>query len=235
MRLLAGVLVLALAACASPPIRGRYDALQVPVANPSKVVATELAFARAAQEKGQWTAFREYATDDAVLFVPEPVEAQAWLKSQANPAQAVTWQPHEVWSSCDGSMAVTRGAWQRPDRSFGYFTTIWKRQKDGQYKWVLDQGDVLTEPLVEPEFVKTSVADCPSSVEKGAKMPALIASAMMDESMPAGGEYFNQTAADETLFMNFVVNGSSRQWKLWIWKDGGLTEAMAGTVEAAPQ
>ena len=65
------------------------------------------AFARAAQEKGQWTAFREYAADDALMFVPQPVAAKDWLKKQANPAQAVTWQPYAVWSSCDGSLAVT--------------------------------------------------------------------------------------------------------------------------------
>ena len=97
-------------------------------ADASAVVAAELAFARAAQEKGQWTAFAEFAADDAVMFVPEPVNAQAWLKGRANPPQAVRWQPHQVWSSCDGSLAVTKGAWQRPDGSVGYFTTVWQRQ-----------------------------------------------------------------------------------------------------------
>src|SRR5690606_22688854 len=35
-------------------------------ADPGKVVAAEIAFARTAQEKGQWTAFAEFAADDAV-------------------------------------------------------------------------------------------------------------------------------------------------------------------------
>ena len=139
-------------------------------ANPSKVIATELAFARAAQDKGQWTAFAEFATDDAVMFVPEAVNAQAWLMGRGNPPQAVRWQPHQVWSSCDGSLAVTRGAWQRADGSVGYFTTVWQRQakeKDG-YRWVLDQGDALAEPLAAPEMIGAKVAECPRPMQHDA-------------------------------------------------------------------
>jgi hypothetical protein len=128
-------------------------------ANPSALIATELAFARAAREKGQWTAFRDYATGDAIMFVPQQVVAKDWLKKQANPAQAMTWQPYAVWMSCDGSLAVTKGAWQRPS-GVGYFTTVWKRQKNGTFKWVLDQGDGLKQPLPEPDMIGGHVADC---------------------------------------------------------------------------
>jgi hypothetical protein len=129
-------------------------------ADPSAVIATELAFARTAQEKGQWSAFAEFADDDAVMFVPQPVKAKDWLKGRQNPAEAVRWQPHEVWSSCDGTLAVTKGAWQRPDGTVGYFTTVWERQRGGQYKWVMDQGDVLAQPLEAPEFVDAQTAVC---------------------------------------------------------------------------
>ena len=135
-------------------------------ANPSMVVAAELAFARMAQEKGQWTAFAEYATEDAVMFVPEAVNARTWLKGRANPPQAVRWQPHQVWSSCDGSLSVTRGAWQRADGSVGYFTTVWQRQDDGKFRWILDQGDTLAEPLVAPELIDAKAAECPNPVQQ---------------------------------------------------------------------
>ncbi|HEX7711556.1 MAG TPA: hypothetical protein VF418_11555 [Sphingomonadaceae bacterium] len=157
-------LTLALASCAG----GRQGPDQLhggilrPVAQPGEVVATELAFARAAQDKGQWTAFAQYAADDAVMYAPQPVLAKAWLKGRANPPQAVKWQPYQVWSSCDGSLAASRGAWQRPDGSVGYFTTIWQRQPDGGYKWVLDSGDKLSRPLAEPDLVQADIADCPA-------------------------------------------------------------------------
>lgn len=130
-------------------------------ANPGAVVAAEVAFAKLAQEKGQWPAFLATATKDAVMFAPQPVYAQDFLKGKPNPALAVKWQPHQVWSSCDGTLAVTRGAWQTGDKS-GYFTTVWQRQKNGSYKWLLDQGDALPLPLDEPEMIVSKVADCPS-------------------------------------------------------------------------
>jgi hypothetical protein len=96
-----------------------------------------------------------------VMFVPQMVYAQEFLKDKPNPAQAVKWQPHQVWSSCDGSLAVTRGAWQRPDGTSGWFTTVWQKQKNGRYKWVLDQGDALPMPLDPPDMIVSKVADCP--------------------------------------------------------------------------
>jgi hypothetical protein len=64
----------ALTACAAGP-NARGPGLR-PAANPSDVISAELAFARLAQEKGQWTAFRQTATSDAVMFVPQRVRAQ---------------------------------------------------------------------------------------------------------------------------------------------------------------
>lgn len=231
--LAATALVLTLASCAGGPPRTPRGLIDYALANspnnasPGKIVATELAFARLAREKGQWTAFREYATDDAVMFVPEPVNARDWLAKQKDPAEAVQWQPHQVWMSCDGSMAVTKGAWQRPDGSFGYFTTVWERQQDGEYKWVLDQGDVLAEPLVAPDIIQSTVADCPRPEDA---VFANAAAEVLDESMSAGGEYFDQHSKDGSLFLNFVVNGESRQWRLLAWKDGRLVESMRGSV-----
>ena len=129
-------------------------------ANPSAVIATEIAFAQLAQEKGQWTAFAAYAAVDGVMFAPGMVYAQAWLKGRANPASAVRWQTHEVWSSCDGSLMVSHGAWQG-GKANGYFTTRWQRQKDGKYKWILDHGDALAQPQAAPDMLAGHVADCP--------------------------------------------------------------------------
>ena len=174
VRLALAAAVLLLAGCASGP-GPRRDRDEIRLrANPSGVIAAELAFARAAQEKGQWTAFAEYAADDAVMFVPQPVNAKDWLKGQTNPAQAVRWQPHQVWSSCDGTLAVTKGAWQRPDGTVGYFTTVWRRrgERNADYRWVMDQGDTLAQPLEAPGMIGAAVADCGSQPTPPAEMLA---------------------------------------------------------------
>ncbi len=140
-------------------------------ANPSAVIATEVGFAQLAQAKGQWTAFRTTAAKDAVMFVPQMAYAQAFLNGKPDPAATVKWQPHQVWSSCDGSLAVTRGGWQAPDGTTGYFTTVWQRQKNLGYKWVLDQAEPLPMPLDAPEMISAKVADCPAGYrpERAAK------------------------------------------------------------------
>ena len=136
-------------------------------ADPSAVIAAEVAFAQLAQAKGQWTAFRATAAKDAVMFVPQMAYAQGFLGGKADPASTVKWQPHQVWSSCDGSLAVTRGAWQAPDGTAGYFTTVWQRQKNLKYKWVLDQAEPLPMPLDAPEMIAAKVADCPAGYRPG--------------------------------------------------------------------
>ena len=135
--------------------------------DPSSVFAAEIAFNRLARDKGQWTAFRETAADDAVMFVPQRVLAKQWLKGRADPPKPVSWTPSVIHVSCDGNLAASTGNWQRPDGSVGYFTTIWRRDKRGAWKWVLDHGDTLAALRAAPEFLVGKVATC----KRGGKAP----------------------------------------------------------------
>ena len=99
MRYIAIVAAVAvLSACT--PSRPRPNAVPQS-ANPSAIIAADIAFNRLAQEKGQWTAFRETAAKQATMFVPEAVDAQTWLKGRADPAEWVKWQSHKAFMSCD--------------------------------------------------------------------------------------------------------------------------------------
>lgn len=139
-------------------------------ADPSAVIAAEGALSRLAREKGQWTAFSAMATPDAVLFRPGMVYAQEWLKGQLNPPTPVQRQAQQVWASCDGSLMVSHGGWQQ-GASFGSFTTIWQRQSDGQYKWVLDQNQATQRPLGQPDMISAFIADCPDRPKRPAGAP----------------------------------------------------------------
>lgn len=146
-----------------PPESGRGGPARQSYANPSAVIAAELAFAQDAHTRGQWTAFAAAAANDAVMFVPQMVWAQQWLKGRPNPAAALRWQPYQVWSSCDGSLVASHGVWRdggAGTRS-GWFTTLWQREADGSYKWVLDHGDTGPAPAAAPDMIAAQVADCP--------------------------------------------------------------------------
>jgi hypothetical protein len=214
---LAAAMTMALAGCTGP--NGRLPRGVRPIANPSAVVATELAFARAAQEKGQWTAFREFAANNAVMFVPQTVVAKDWLAKQTNPPQAVQWEPYAVWMSCDGSLAVTKGAWHRANGTVGYFTTAWRRQNNGDYKWELDQGDGLAQPLAKPEMIAGQVADC-SAAPGAAVDPA-----------PAGVDQRMGWSADRTLqWIVQVKPDGSRDFRVHRWTGHGYEEALKSIV-----
>ena len=137
MRVYAAIALLAVAAAPAAP-RTALDA--------------ERAFDATAARDGQWTAFRAYADPGAIMFVPRPVNAQAWLKGRPDPARSVRWQPVSTYVACDGRWAVNFGRWQRPDGSRGYFTTVWHHGARG-WRWVLAHGDVFRAPRVAPDPV----------------------------------------------------------------------------------
>lgn len=159
---IAAVGALAVGACAAgSDTNGRYSRLLTPTANPSAVIATELAFARMARDVGTWTAFRTYATDDA-LFPAPARNVQESLKDVPDPAEPVLWGPDAVWSSCDGSYSITTGGAVFPGGRTSRFLTVWQRQRDGKYRWVLDQGFDREDGYAEPEMISAKVAKCPT-------------------------------------------------------------------------
>ena len=59
------------------------------------------------------------------------------------------------------SYAVNTGPWVRQwGKAVGYFTTVWKRQPDGSWKWIYDGGDGLMTARAEGGDIKPSAASC---------------------------------------------------------------------------
>lgn len=168
-----------------------------PGANPSAIVSAELAFARMARERGQWAAFRETADEDAILFMPGPVNARAWLRNRPEPAQALSWAPRAVYVSCDGVYAVSTGPWTHPGGASGTFITLWRRQRNGSFKWVIDFGDDTPYPADGGDdlLIDGKVADCPARGPGGGgggmdrrDDPARLPVVAIPDPPPASGE-----------------------------------------------
>ncbi|BCA59754.1 hypothetical protein [Sphingomonas sp. HMP6] len=133
----------------------------LPTKGVGSALDAERAFAADAQTLGQWTAFRKWAASDATMFVPQPINAQTWLKDRTDPAKAIAWWPTASYVSCDGSMAVNTGGWQRPDGAVGHFSTVWQRQRDGGWKWIVDSGDASETARVKSRARPTTMrASC---------------------------------------------------------------------------
>ncbi|MES2492952.1 MAG: hypothetical protein V4579_06680 [Pseudomonadota bacterium] len=214
-------------------------------ANPSAVIAAELALAQDAQVRGQWTALAAAAAPEAVLFMPGMVRAQPWLKGRPNPPAATRWQPHELWSSCDGSLMVSRGAWQKPAPAeasgpgtapTGYYSIIWRRQDDGRYKWVLDHADTLASPLAAPEMMAARIADCPPPKERTARSKQAAAKAQKSSKLPPLDPLREHGAADDGSLQWTVTLDSSGARTLNVrWrKDGEERVALRDEVAGRP-
>jgi hypothetical protein len=224
MKQAALLLVVSLAACAGGP--QRPQGFQPKLANPSAVIAAEIAFNRLAQERGQWTAFRQTAAKDAVMFVPGPVLAQDWLKGRENPAGSVKWQPHKAFMSCDGKTGVTTGAAQWPDGRSGYFTTVWQLMQRspndaGEWQWVLDHGDFIEPGRAAPEMIETRVASC-----KG-RAPAELTAPPEGAKMKAG------YSRDQSLSYTWVVQpNGARTLEVKLWNGAAIDTVLLDKVAA---
>ncbi|HEY5458243.1 MAG TPA: hypothetical protein VIJ81_02085 [Sphingomicrobium sp.] len=180
-------------------------ALLLAAAEPSMTaIDAERAFVADAQKLGQWTAFRKYAADDAEMYVPQRVNAQEFLKDLKDPPASVFWWPGKSFVSCDGSYAVNTGPWVRQyGKAVGYFTTVWKRQPDGSWKWIYDGGDGLATARAEGGDIKPSPASCegkPAGLPSASKSP----DGSLAWTIEVGG-------AGQRSFRAFVWNGKEYQ------------------------
>lgn len=103
---------------------------------PGVVAAADVGFARAAREDGQWVAYASTVAGNAVVHTRDgPVAAAPWITAQASLPQAMGWAPTAVWTSCDGSLAVSFGRYAEPAGLVGSYATVWALQDGGGYKW----------------------------------------------------------------------------------------------------
>ena len=196
-------------------------ALVLAAAAAPTVTDADLAFARLAQEQGQWTAFRSTATPDAIWFTPRPSSVQDDLKDAQDPAKSVAWWPIEAWQSCDGTLGVTTGGALWPDGHASRYTTIWRRQPDGGWKWIYDNGQNLAAPLPrsKPRFVRAS---CKTVAEP------------MTFPRPTGREQGAGGSKDGTLVYWWIIDAGAHSLKVRMWDGGKAAIVHERNVPAPP-
>ena len=132
-----------------------------------EMVATERAFSRTSEEKGIRESFSEFIADDGILFRPRAVLGKKWMQQNPLPPTKtrplLTWQPIFAATSRAGDLGYTTGPWQYKNEikdvkpsAFGNFMTVWRKQADGTWKFVLDLGINNPEPVSQPVFSFTA-------------------------------------------------------------------------------
>lgn len=134
----------------------------------ASLVAAERAFARTSVEKGVRDSFLAFFADDGINFQPHPTKTrEAFLSRPAPPARppiTLNWEP--VWAdvSAAGDLGYTTGPFTLVDNSpekrptrHGYYFSVWKKQRDGDWKVVVDLGTQNPEPASpQPAFYAPS-------------------------------------------------------------------------------
>jgi len=114
---------------------------------------TDLAFSEYSMKNGFTEAFLHYASDDAVLLrknsMPvKGIEAITSVYGKMDDSNLVlSWEPLFVKVSSSGDLGYSYGRYTLKAKSsgsepeYGTYVTIWEKQKDGSWKWVLDSGN----------------------------------------------------------------------------------------------
>jgi ketosteroid isomerase-like protein len=121
---------------AAPPAAARQ-------AQVGEVVEAERAFARTAQTDGVNSAFLRYSAPDGIVFQPGPTPVRQALAAHPIPPVALKWWPAYAGIAESGDLGFTTGpfvAGEGERQGHGWYFTIWKRQADGSWRWVLDHG-----------------------------------------------------------------------------------------------
>jgi ketosteroid isomerase-like protein len=119
----------------------------------AEVAKMEDAFCAMAQEKGILAAFQYFAAPDVAFIDTDPRKfrgpaAVRERMGEDKPGVRLTWSALFTDVSDDGTLGYNYGRFESrrpgPDGQEtvrgGFFLTIWKRQPDGSWKYVMDNG-----------------------------------------------------------------------------------------------
>lgn len=117
---------------------------------------TELAFSKMCTEKGMSASFIFYADKDVVKLNEGKfpiIGKDSLIASFAKkPAQTfkLEWYPVKVEVSKSADLGYTFGNWiftnSKGETGYGNYMTVWKKQKDGTWKYVIDGGNSTPDP-----------------------------------------------------------------------------------------
>lgn len=112
----------------------------------ARVEARELAFAQTMAERDM-EAFLSFISPEGVFFGSRgPLRgheeiAAAWAPLFEGPEPPFSWRPDTVVVLESGELALSSGPVLDPSgQEIGRFTTIWRKDEDGEWRVVFDKG-----------------------------------------------------------------------------------------------
>jgi ketosteroid isomerase-like protein len=121
-----------------------------PVADPQVLADADIAFSDYSVKHGIHKAFIEFAHDSVVLLKDKsmPIVGKLSLiesyKGKSDSGVVLTWKPEKAFMAKSGELGYTYGFWtfiSAADTSQGTYLTIWKKDANGNWKYIADTGN----------------------------------------------------------------------------------------------
>lgn len=116
-----------------------------------KMMDADRAFSKLSEAKGMKDAFLEYIDSNGVLLRPNHLpllgaDAIDFLVQSNDTSYSLKWEPRGGAVAKSGDLGYTYGiyALKPTDKDtliYGNYVSIWKKQADGSWKFVLDSGN----------------------------------------------------------------------------------------------
>jgi ketosteroid isomerase-like protein len=110
-----------------------------------QVKAAETAFAQTMADR-RFDRFPDFVAEDAVfrgagLRIGRAAIVDGWRALYAKPDAPFSWSPDAVTVAADGRSAISTGPVRTPDgKMVSRFTSIWRKEADGHWRVIVDQG-----------------------------------------------------------------------------------------------
>ncbi|HMO62598.1 MAG TPA: hypothetical protein PKC39_09325 [Ferruginibacter sp.] len=127
------------------------DAADSIAAIKAEVMDTDREFSKYSELKGLRAAFTQYIDSNGILLRPGIVplvegNAMDFISQSDDSGFVMTWEPRSATLAASGDLAFTYGIYSLKENSsdsieYGTYVTIWKKQPDGSWKFVLHSGN----------------------------------------------------------------------------------------------
>lgn len=121
-------------------------------ANKADLIQADIQFSELSVNEGMKRAFLQFADDSAVLLrqggwpIIGSINLEQSFARLNDSGFTLSWEPMDAFMAEAGDMGYTYGTFTRlikatGQKSRGSYVTIWKKQSDGSWKFVLDCGN----------------------------------------------------------------------------------------------
>ncbi len=142
-----------------------FSACSSPKSDVNEILNVDKEFSAMCMEKGMSEAFMKFAADDVVKMRPQeyPIMNRQDLQKMFDEHKSdgdlkFNWEPIKADIAASGDLGYTFGNWKifvkgdgvmNDTTIYGNYISIWKKQKDGTWKYELDGGNVTPKPSDE--------------------------------------------------------------------------------------